>query len=84
MALYKFEKDKETKYNKERYENALVNLDEAIVILDINYGVTFLNPKAENLAGYGNETAAGKDLFSILKIENELHESLTKEQISEK
>lgn len=84
MALYKFEKDKETKYNKERFENALVNLDEAIIILDINYGITFLNPKAENLAGYGNETASGKDLFSLVKIDTEGSETITRDQISEK
>jgi PAS domain S-box-containing protein len=84
MALYKFEKDKETKYNKERFENALVNLDEAIIILDINYGITFLNPKAENLAGYGNETASGKDLFSLVKIDTEGSDTITRDQISEK
>lgn len=84
MALYKFEKDQETKYNKERYENALLNLDEAIMILDINFGVTFLNPKAENIAGYGSETASGKDLFSIVKIENESHEAYTKPTLIDK
>jgi len=84
MALYKFEKDQETKYSKERYENALLNLDEAIMILDINFGVTFLNPKAENIAGYGSETASGKDLFSIVKIENELNEAYNKQTLTDK
>jgi len=77
MALYKFEKDKETKYSKDRFENALLNLDEAILILDINYAITFLNPKAETLAGYGNDTATGKDLFAILRIADENGEELT-------
>ncbi|MBL0341932.1 MAG: response regulator [Bacteroidetes bacterium] len=84
MALYKFEKDKETKYSKDRYENALLNLDEAIIILDISFGVTFLNPKAENLAGFGNETASGKDVFSLLKIENESGELFNKNVLVEK
>lgn len=84
MALYKFEKDKETKYSKERYENALLNLDEAIIILDINFGVTFLNPKAENMAGYGNETASGKDLFSVLKIDSESGDNFNREVLTEK
>ena len=84
MALYKFEKDKETKYSKERYENALLNLDEAIIILDTNYAVTFLNPKAENLAGYGNDTAMGKDLFSLLKIADETGQDLSHESMAQK
>ncbi|HMT30708.1 MAG TPA: response regulator [Bacteroidia bacterium] len=85
MALYKFEKDKETKYSKERYENALLNLDEAIFILDINFDITFLNPKAENLAGYGNDSAMGKDLFSLIKIESETGEpvSIKNDKISD-
>ncbi len=84
MALYKFEKDKETKYSKERYENALLNLDEAIIILDTNYAVTFLNPKAENLAGYGNETAMGKSLFSLVTFTEENGTELTRDLMAQK
>lgn len=84
MALYKFEKDKETKYSKDRFENALVNLDEAILILDIKYGITFLNPKAESLAGFGNETAAGKNLFTLVRITDENNEELTIDNIAVK
>ncbi|MDQ3051066.1 MAG: response regulator [Bacteroidota bacterium] len=84
MALYKFEKDKETKYSKDRFENALQTLEEAIIILDTSYAVTFLNPKAENLAGYGNDTAAGKDLFSVVKITDENGEELSAKNIEVK
>jgi PAS domain S-box-containing protein len=84
MALYKFEKDKETKNSKERFENALINLDEAILILDTRFHITFLNPKAENLAGFGNETAAGKDLFTLLQITGEQDGQLSHEILSAK
>jgi len=82
MALYKFEKDKETKYSKDRFENALQTLDEAIMILDTKYAITFLNPKAESLAGYGNDTAAGKSLFSMVKIVDENNEEITADNIA--
>ncbi len=84
MALYKFEKDKETKNSKERFENALLNLEEAIFILDTRFNVTFLNPKAENLAGYGNETVAGKDLFTILQVTGEADSVLNKDVLASK
>src|SRR5688572_18727464 len=84
MALYKFEKDKETKYSKERYENALLNLDEAIMILDTKYRITFLNPKAENMIGYGNETATNRELFDLVKIENETGSAVNRDEIAEK
>jgi PAS domain S-box-containing protein len=84
MALYKFEKDKETKYSKDRFENALLNLEEAIFILDTNYAVTFLNPKAESLSGYGNETASGKDFFSLLSISDENGNAMSRDSIAQK
>lgn len=81
MALYKFEKDKETKYSKERYENALLSLEEAIFILDTNYKITFINPKSENYIGYGNETASGKSLFDVLRISEESGKEFVSEDL---
>lgn len=71
MALYKFKKDQEVRENEKRYVNALVNIEEAILITDTECRITFLNPKAENVTGFGNESAQGVNLFKILKIENE-------------
>lgn len=84
MALYKFEKDKETKYSKDRYENALLNLEEAIIILNTDCTITFLNPKAETQLGYGNESATGKDLFSLVKIDEESGRNLDRNSLVEK
>jgi PAS domain S-box-containing protein len=84
MALYKFEKDKETKYNKERYENALLNLDEAIFILNTDYTINFMNPKAENYVGYGVDTANGKSLFDLVSITDDNSIPLSKESVIEK
>ncbi len=71
MALYKFKKDQEVRENEKRYVNALVNIEEAILITDTECRITFLNPKAENVTGFGNESAHGVNLFKILKVENE-------------
>lgn len=84
MALYKFEKDKETKYSKERYENALLNLEEAIIILNTDYTISFLNPKAETQIGYGNESASGKDLFTLMKIDDESGHNIDRSALNEK
>jgi PAS domain S-box-containing protein len=84
MALYKFEKDKETKYSKERYENALLTLEEAIIILNTDYTITFLNPKAESQLGYGNESAAARDFFSLIQITEETGNLLDRNSLIEK
>jgi PAS domain S-box-containing protein len=83
MALYKFQKDKETRNSKERFESALINIEDAILILDTNYRINFMNPMGESLTGYGNESGQGTDIFSVLKLENETGSTLTREQLSE-
>lgn len=70
-ALYKFKKDKEVRQNEQRFANALQNLDDAILITDNECRVTFLNPRAETITGYGNDSGQGVNVFKILKIENE-------------
>ncbi len=74
MALYKFKKDKEVRHNEQRFANALVNVDEAILITDTECRVTFLNPSAETLTGYGTESANGINLFKLIKVQNEEYE----------
>jgi PAS domain S-box-containing protein len=71
MALYKFKKDQETKDNKERFESALSSVDEGIIICDTGCEVNYLNQKAENLLGYGSESASGKNVFNLLGIADE-------------
>jgi PAS domain S-box-containing protein len=67
MALYKFKKDQQLRTNKNLYANALSNLDEAILISDMEGRLTFLNPKAEQISGFGNDSAAGKEIASVLR-----------------
>ncbi|MFM7177189.1 MAG: response regulator [Bacteroidota bacterium] len=68
MALYKFAKDQETRNEKERFENALTNLDDAIITLDTDFRISFLNPKAEELVGKSLEHAEGTDFFDVFEI----------------
>ncbi len=74
MALYKFKKDLEVRENERRYANALENVEEAILITDTECRITFLNPKAEQMTGFGNESGQGISLFKMLKIESEEYE----------
>lgn len=70
-ALYKFQKDQAVRQNEQRYANALQNVEDAIIITDNECRVTFLNPRAETITGYGNDSAQGVNIFKLLKIENE-------------
>jgi len=68
MALYKFAKDQETRNEKERFENALTNLDDAIITLDTDFRISFLNPKAEELIGKSLDQSEGLDFFDVFEI----------------
>lgn len=81
MALYKFEKDKEMKEINTGYASALKNLDESIIIIDTDCRITYLNPKAESITGYGNESAQGIDIFLVVTIENEDKGVLTRDHL---
>jgi PAS domain S-box-containing protein len=81
MALYKFEKDKEVKGMNTGYASALKNLDESIIIMDTDCRITYLNPKAETVTGYGNVSAQGIDIFMVVTIENEDMGVLNRDQL---
>ncbi|MBL7928120.1 MAG: response regulator [Bacteroidia bacterium] len=70
MALYKSKKDKETKSNKNLYARALSHLDEAVIITDVEGKIIFMNQKAENILGYGSESAGGKFLAEMIKVQS--------------
>lgn len=70
MAIYKFKKDRELRANKQMYANALSHLQEAIILTDMEGKVTFMNPKAENVTGFGTESASGKEISSLIRFDN--------------
>lgn len=81
MALYKFQKDNAIRNDNQRYTNALQSLDEAIFITDNECRITFLNPKAEAISQYGNESAQGISIFKLIKIENEEYNIVNAESL---
>ena len=74
MALYKFKKDLQVRENERRFANARANVEEAILVADTEFRITFLNPKAESITGFGNESAQGMSLFKLIKIEGDEYE----------
>jgi PAS domain S-box-containing protein len=70
MALYNFQQVQQLRTNKNLYANALTQLDEAIIITDDESRISFLNPKAETITGFGNSSAIGKEVSSIIRFDN--------------
>ncbi|MBS1764894.1 MAG: response regulator [Bacteroidetes bacterium] len=74
MALYKFKKDLQSRENEKRYANALTNIEDAILVTDMECRISFLNPKAETITGFGNASAQGMSLFKLIKLESDEYE----------
>jgi PAS domain S-box-containing protein len=70
MALYNFQQMQQLRANKNLYVNALSHLDEAILITDNESKISFLNPKASNITGFGIDSAKGKEISSLIRFEN--------------
>ncbi|HKR04083.1 MAG TPA: response regulator, partial [Bacteroidia bacterium] len=70
MALYNFKQVQQLMANKNLYANALSHLDEAILITDNESKISFLNPKAVSITGFGSDSAKGKEISSLIRFEN--------------
>lgn len=70
MALYKHKIENELKESKEWFFTTLKSIGDAVISVDLNGNVAFMNPTAQLLTGWNMEDAAGKKLNEIYNIVN--------------
>ncbi len=68
IALYKHRMERRLKESKEWFESTLKSIDEAIVALDTQGLVTYLNPAAENFLGWPQAEALGKSALEVFNV----------------
>ncbi len=68
MALYKHEIESKLRQSEEQYFSTLRSISDAVVVLDRNYCVTYMNPSTEVLTGYKLPRAQGRPMMEILRI----------------
>jgi PAS domain S-box-containing protein len=84
MALFKYSRDREIRDSQQRLANALARVEEAIVVMDPDGRVSYVNEKAQSLLGYGLASAMGLDVFSVLSVESEGSPVITRESLLER
>ena len=82
LALYKHSRDKEIKKNRQFYIRTLQSLDDAFVITDVNWNITFVNPKSIAFAQSTN-AILGRDFLDAFTVEHEQGQMLNRTQIKE-
>ncbi|MEO5570006.1 MAG: response regulator [Bacteroidia bacterium] len=83
MALHNFKTVQQLRANKNLYANALTQLDEAILITDNECKISFLNPKAASITGYGEESSMGKEISTLIRFANNEKQFFNQESFQE-
>jgi PAS domain S-box-containing protein len=78
LALYKHKMEMKLKENEQLLSTILKNIDDAVVSVDINGCVTFMNLAAEKLICCEQKDAVGKNLTKLFRIMNDQKQPLRK------
>ncbi len=71
IALYKARVDRTLKEQERLFAALLNNINDALVAVDENHTVRFLNPVAQNLTGMDEELAIGRKLAEVFQLVDE-------------
>src|ERR671923_2348874 len=76
LALYKHKMEMKLKESEQLLYTILENIDDAVISIDIDKHITFMNLMAEKLTCYGQKDAIGKDLTKVIHVINHRKQSL--------
>jgi PAS domain S-box-containing protein len=71
IAIYKSEAEKVAKKNSKWMASALNSIGDAIITVDIDNAITFMNPAAEQLVGLKRKNALGRRLNYVLSLQDQ-------------
>lgn len=74
MALYKHDIESRLKQSEERYFSTVNSISDAVVTIDPNYLVSYMNPSAIGITQWSRNEAIGKTIIEVLQLRNELTE----------
>ncbi|MDO8578192.1 MAG: ATP-binding protein [Dehalococcoidales bacterium] len=70
MALYKHQMERKLKESEEWFSTTLNSIGDAVIAVDRNSLVTFMNPVAEQLTGWPHQEAVNRTLAEVFQIVN--------------
>jgi PAS domain S-box-containing protein len=71
MALYKHGIESRLRESEEKYFSTVNSISDAVVVIDRDYCITFMNPSAEAMTQHTQAEAKGKLITDILKLRDE-------------
>ncbi len=79
MALYKHDIESRLKQSEERYFSTINSISDAVVAIDKDFNISYVNPSGSGITGWPLEEAIGQGVTSVLKLRNEKTEEVTRQ-----
>jgi PAS domain S-box-containing protein len=76
MALYKHDVESRLKQSEEKYFSTVNSISDAVVTIDRNYVITYMNPSAIDITQWTLEDAFGVPIMEVLRLKNEITEEI--------
>ena len=71
MALYKHNIESRLRQSEAKYFSTVRSISDAVIVLDKNFLITYMNPSAETLVGCSLSEKYGKPLFECFRLRND-------------
>lgn len=81
MALYRYRLEKRLRENERWLNTTLNSIGDGMIATDSRGSITFMNPVAEALTGWGQADALGRELAEVFHIVNEETRDLTESSV---
>lgn len=72
MALYKHGIESRLKASEEKYFSTVNSISDAVVVINREYQITYINPSAEAMTQFTQSEAHGKNLDEIIRLKDQI------------
>lgn len=76
MALYKHEIESRLKQSEEKFFSTVRSISDAVIIIDEQYRVTYMNPSAETITGWNASEGNRNSIFDIFVLKDSVTEEI--------
>jgi PAS domain S-box-containing protein len=70
MALYKHDTELKLRQSEEKYFATVKSISDAVMVIDEQYQIIYMNPSAESTTGWRMADAQGKSLMNVFQLEH--------------
>ncbi|MFZ6009511.1 MAG: response regulator [Bacteroidota bacterium] len=70
MALYKHDIESKLRQSEEKYFSTVRSISDAVIVIDDDYEISYINPSAEGITEWVLSEAQGRNVFDVLRLKD--------------